>query len=276
LYFSQRCIQEEKLRRLNEELEQRVRARTRQLASVNEALVAEVTERRHTEHTLATSRRELQHLSARLLHVQEQERRRISRDLHDDINQRLAAVIIELDRFIRQPAASETADTPAMRTLQDSLVEISEDVRKLAYEYHPSILDDLGLAVALQRLTDDFTARTGITCTFTCDDDASVVTEDLATCLYRVAQESLANVSRHAGASRVEVSLVRATGGLALTVTDDGVGFDPDDTRDGRRGLGVISMKERVSVIDGTLEIVSKLGQGTRIRVLGPVPVEDA
>lgn len=274
LYFYQQRAHEETLRRLNDELEARVRTRTQELLSVNDALVAEVSERIRTEHTLAASRQDLRTLAARLLQVQEQERRRISRDLHDDINQRLAVLIVEMDRLVQQEPPSQGSIGMAVRTLQDRLVELSEDVRKLAYQFHPSILDDLGLSVAIQRLAEDFEARTTIPCRVTDTRDAAPLPQDAATCLYRVAQESLSNIARHAKASRVEIELAQSNQGETLTITDDGVGFDPAHAGHGHEGLGLISMKERVALIDGALEIISQPGKGTEVRVVVSVPSE--
>ncbi|HET9962795.1 MAG TPA: sensor histidine kinase, partial [Nitrospiraceae bacterium] len=231
LYQRQRADTE--LRQAKMELEHRVRERTRQLADVNQALVEEIAERVETEHSLraseaelATSRRELQHLAAQLLTAQEQERRRISRDLHDDINQRLAMLVVQVESLetTLPPSAGELGTH--LRSIQDRLTELSDDVRHLAYQFHPSILDDLGLVVALRRLVDDFSERSGITGTFDCQSSLRFVPQDVATCLYRVAQECLGNVLKHARAGHVRLSLTAVGGEIELVVEDDGVGFD--------------------------------------------------
>jgi signal transduction histidine kinase len=270
-YFYQRRKHEETLQRLNNELEQRVHPRTKELASVNDSLVAEVSERMRTERMLDASRRELQSLAAQLLRVQEQERRRISRDLHDDINQRLAVLIVEMDRLVQQEPRSPGSIGMAVRTVQDRLIEVSEDVRKLAYQFHPTILDDLGLSIALQRLADDFEARTNILCRVADQGSPATLPQDAATCLYRIAQESLSNVARHAKASRVELALRQTDQNQTLTITDNGVGFDPAYVNPGHGSMGLISMKERVALAEGTLEITSAPGKGTRITVMVPV-----
>jgi signal transduction histidine kinase len=146
----------------------------------------------------------------------------------------------------------------------------------LAHQFHPSILDDLGLSIALRRLVDDFQARTGIGSRFLCKDIPKHVAQDIVTCLYRVAQEGLANISRHAGAKNVSVELRRLRDGLELLISDDGVGFDLNQY-DGRRGsLGLLSMRERVSLVAGTLDIQSAPGEGTRIRAWVPFIQERA
>ena len=270
-YLHQRRKHEEALLRLNDELDRRVKTRTKELASVNDALVVEVSERMQTERLLTASRRELRLLAAQLLRVQDQERRRISRDLHDDINQRLALLIIEVDRLVQQePLVAGGRIAPAVRTLQDRLVELSDSVRHLAYQFHPSILDDLGLSIALQRLAEDFQARTNIPCRMTHQGQPPALTQDAATCLYRVAQECLSNVARHAKAAQVELTLEQTGESQTLTIADDGVGFEPARLDAGRTGLGMISMNERVALAEGTMTMTSAPGKGTQIVVTVP------
>ena len=276
VWFSfQRRKHEEELQRLNEALDRRVQVRTRELASVNEALVAEVAERMQTEQSLESNRQELQKLASRLLRVQEEERRRISRDLHDDINQRLALLAMEIEAVERQLSVSPVHVGRAVRAIQDRVVELSEDVRHLAYQFHPSILDDLGLPIALQRLVDDFSARSNVRGSFHHKSIPEVVPQEIATCLYRVAQESLNNVLRHAQASRVDVELVRSQFELLVTIVDDGVGFDSEASQYGEHGLGLLSMKERVALVHGALQIISAVGKGTRVQVVVPLLKEE-
>lgn len=264
-YFTQRRNHELLLQRLNEELEQRVKSRTQQLATVNEALVAEVAERMETEQSLESSRRELKRLASQLIRIQEDERRRISRDLHDDINQRLALLAIELEGVQQQLPSFAPLFTEAIRSIADRVAELSEDVRHLAYHYHPSILDDLGLSIAMRRLVEEVASRNHLEGHITCQELPKTLSQDIATCLYRTAQESLNNVVRHAKASRVEVELAQTNSGLTFTVTDDGVGFSPDLPKMESRGLGLLSMKERVALVGGTLTITSAIGTGTTL-----------
>ena len=265
-------MHQEELQRLNEALDRRVQIRTQELASVNESLVAEVAERMQTEASLECSRQELQKLAFELLRVQEEERRRISRDLHDDINQRLALLAMDIEAVERQLTFSSGDVGESVRAIQDRVVELSDVVRHLAYQLHPSILDDLGLPIALQRLVDDFTARSHIQGSFGHKNIPSVVPQEIATCLYRVAQESLNNVARHAAASRVDVELTRSRSGLMVTITDNGVGFDSEQLRHGSHGLGLLGMKERVALVHGALHVVSAAGKGTRVQVVVLVP----
>lgn len=274
-YFFQRRKHEEQLKQLNEELELRVRARTRELGAVNESLVTEISERMRTEQSLEANRRELRQLASQLLLVQETERRRISRDLHDDISQRLALLAVEIGDLERQLSDSSVGILRAVRAIQDRVVEISEDVRHMAYQFHPSLLDDLGLPVALQRLVNDFSVRTGIHSVFLDHGTPMSLPQNVGTCLYRIAQESLGNISRHANAGHVSVELTRSRKGLQLMISDDGVGFNLNSTQKNPRGLGLLSMKERITLVDGTLDIQSSEGLGTRLSAWVPIKGEE-
>ncbi len=206
--------------------------------------------------------------------MQEEERRRISRELHDDINQRLALLVMEIEALERQLIASPVHVGRAVRAMQDRVVELSEDVRHLAYQFHPSILDDLGLPIALQRLVDDFSARSNVLGSLCHKNIPDVVPQEIATCLYRVVQESLNNVARHAQASRVDVELAGSRFELMATITDDGVGFDAESSLYGAHGLGLLSMKERIALVHGELQIMSVVGNGTKVQVVVSLPGE--
>jgi len=261
-YFLRRREREEELQRLDEGWAARLHARSEELLAVNNTLVSEVSKRRDTEQALEANRRDLRLLASQLLHLQEEEQRRISRDLHDDINQRLALLSIDIEMLEQQLPDARTVRT--VRTIQDRIVQLSDDVRRLAHQFHPSILDDLGVSIALRRLVDDFQTRTGIEARFIGKDIPTHVARDVVTCLYRVAQEGLANISRHAKAKSVRVELQRVRDGLQLMLSDDGVGFDMN--RHGQQGsLGLLSMRERVSLVAGTLSIQSTPGEGTQI-----------
>ena len=146
----------------------------------------------------------------------------------------------------------------------------------LAYQFHPSILDDLGLTVALQRLLDECAVRANLHGSFEAPPTPLTVPQAVATCLYRIAQESLANVMKHARANKVIVSLASTADAITLTVQDDGVGFDTQQLANSHRGLGLISMAERLRLVRGTVTIDSIPHQGTRLYIKVPhaeVPV---
>lgn len=268
----------EALRQAYDELEKRVQERTAELVKANQALEAEIAERKRAEaslwesqHALEQNRWQLRALAAQLLTAQDDERRRISRELHDDLNQRLAMLAVEIETF-QQHLPSSKLIAEKLCSFHEQVVELSDDVRHLAYQFHPSILDDLGLPIALQRYIEDFSTRTGINVTLVHKDLPDPLPQDIASCLYRVAQESLGNVSKHAHASHAAVELLGSQTGVGLSVRDSGVGFDPATVKQPLICLGFTSMKERVRLVNGRLEVKSSPGQGTEVRVWIPLP----
>jgi signal transduction histidine kinase len=199
--------------------------------------------------------------------AQEEERRRISRDLHDDVNQRLALLSLKL-----QTAQKGLPDihpvTPMLQELYENVADLSDDIRHLAYQYHPSILDDLGLGTALRSLCEDFAKWEGVSVTWELTDGARNFSQAVATCLYRVAQESLRNVSRHAQASAVHLVLTEDGQGISLSIRDNGQGYEVDGLLS--RGLGLVSMRERACLVGGTLCVDSQPGHGTIVKVSIP------
>lgn len=275
--LQQRQRAEIQLREAKNELEGRVDARTKELADVNQSLLQEISGHiqtegflRNSEQALATSRQELRDLAARLLTVQEEERRRISRDLHDDINQRLAMLIVQAESLDANLPASAVGCSKELRSIQDRLTELSDDVRHLAYQFHPSILDDLGLPVALQRMIDECAVRSNLAISLEVVAPPNTIPQTVSTCLYRIAQECLANIVKHAHASKAQVSLASTADGITLIIQDDGVGFDTQQVVDNPRGLGLVSMAERVRLVHGTVTIDSIPQQGTRLSIHVP------
>lgn len=283
-YFLQHRRNEETLRKAHGELEVRVQERTHELAVVNQALVQEIGERRETERSLRESetslrasqeelrwsREELRALAGQLLTAQEEDRRRIARDLHDDVNQRLAMLAMDLRRIEKDEMRDLETIWGMTRSITGRLSTVSDDVRQLAYRFHPSILDDLGLIKAVRRLVDDFSASTGLEALYVHRDPVGSVPPDLATCIYRIAQESLNNVARHAQATEVEVELICEEGLISLSIRDNGGGFDLGHLAQARARLGLLSMRERVRLVHGALEVVTAPGQGTHIQVQIP------
>ncbi len=206
--------------------------------------------------------REAATLAGRLITAHEDERRRLARDLHDDLTQRLARLAIDAGK-IEQSAPVANHEQPG-RSMREELVRLSEDVHALSYRLHPSLLDDLGLVEALNAECDGFSRRESIPVEFKPRDVPQDVPPQTALCLFRVAQESLRNVARHAGASAVEVSLRKVDGGIEMAVRDNGAGFDPAEDR-ARHSLGLASMKERMHLLGGELDIDSAAGSGTTV-----------
>ncbi|MGA9701667.1 PAS domain S-box protein, partial [Pseudomonas sp.] len=227
------------------------------------AFVSDITQRKHMEQAARARAEEVQALAASLLTAQEEERRRVSRELHDQICQQLASVAMDMGGLVADfppPAGAQTR----VADLRARIIKVSEETRHIAYELHPSILDDLGVVASLQSLCKEFSERTKIPVEFTAAAMPPRVSREAASCLYRVAQESLENIAKHSGAKRVSVALTLRKAKVVLTVVDDGAGFDLDAIK-GRGGLGFIGMEERARLINGKLSIAAKPGHGTRI-----------
>jgi signal transduction histidine kinase len=245
------------LREANESLERRVEERTAALAQ--------------SEQALKRSQEALHALTGRILTAQEEERRRISRDLHDDVNQRLALLTLGLQRLEKQAGQLPEEARRNLTSTLSELVSLSDDVRHLAYRFHPSILDDLGLETALQRLLDEFSNRANVKVLFVYQPLAVALSKDVATALYRVVQECLSNVARHARATRVEVELTGDERFVELVVRDDGVGFNTDAMTTSQRGLGLLNAQERLLVFHGVCEVNSEPGKGTHVHARIPL-----
>jgi PAS domain S-box-containing protein len=225
-------------------------------------VLRDTTERKRAEEALRD-------LSQRLIRAQEEERALLARELHDDLTQRVAVLAIEAGRA--ELAAPEGSQAQAMRSVREGLVRLSEDIHSLAYQLHPSVLEELGLAEALRAECERVCSHGRVDLSVELDPLPAFVGRDAALCLFRVAQEALNNVTRHAGARAASVTLRQMDGGLLLAVRDDGVGFDPASPGM-RRSLGLASMRERVRLVNGTLDIESAPGRGTEI--IAWVPAE--
>ena len=204
-------------------------------------------------------------LAGKLLTVQDEERRRISRDLHDDVNQRLGAIGLQLDSLSTHLPVSPLAVRKRIRAIRRHVSELSDDVRELAYRFHQTTVEDLGLIAALQRYLNDFVKRTGINARFTKPRSIDSISPQLATCLYRIAQESLGNVGLHAKASQVSVAIAVSSDTASLTICDDGVGMDAEELRRRKAGLGMLSMQERARLMNGSVTWHSSPGEGTKV-----------
>ena len=227
-------------------------------------IVGLLLQRRHRR----SAEREVRSLHGRLLTTYEQERRRLARELHDDLTQRLARLAIDAAQVERQNPILD--GNPTLGNMREELVRLSDDVHTLSRRLHPSILDDLGLADALRSEGERFARAEGIEIDLQLVETPPGFANDRALCLFRVAQEALRNIARHAQASRVEVILRETDGSLELGVRDNGSGFDASVSHKGP-GLGHVSLRERLHLVAGRLEITSVPGRGTI--VLARVPL---
>jgi signal transduction histidine kinase len=224
---------------------------------------------RAREQSLRQTREGLHKLAAKLLHAQEEERRRIAREMHDDWTQRLALLSIDIAKLEKLLGASEMA-RPLLRMMQEQLVSLSEDVHALSRQLHPSILDDLGLVEALRSECASFSRREGIAVVYRPEEVPTTLPKGVALCVYRVAQEALRNLAKHAAVNEAWVSLLATGTELLLRVQDKGVGFDPAEGHS-QPGLGLSSMEERVRLIQAKLSVTSAPGQGTTVEVRVPL-----
>jgi signal transduction histidine kinase len=228
---------------------------------------------RASEDSLRQTRGSLRELAAKLLHAQEEERRRIAREMHDDWTQRLAVLSIDLAKLEKHIGAPQNA-LPLLRTMQEQLVALSEDVHALSRQLHPSIMDDLGLVEALRSECASFSRREGIAVVYRPEAVPATLPRDVALCVYRVAQEALRNLARHAAVKEAWVWLAGTQTELLLRIHDNGAGFDPVALRS-RPGLGLASMEERARLIQAEFTIASAPGQGTTVTVRVPLRRSD-
>ena len=199
-----------------------------------------------------------------VVRAQEEERKRVARDLHDEVNQALTAILLRLEALSHDAPAALADQIAEVKALANQAMD---ELLMLARQLRPTALDDHGLASAIDGQVRRFEEQTGIRATFEADLDSAALGEDEQVVLYRVAQEALANVARHSRAARVEVALGTQGGGVELRVRDDGRGFDP-----GRRskGLGLAGMAERARLVDGELSIDSTPGAGATVTLRVP------
>jgi PAS domain S-box-containing protein len=231
------------------------------------AFVRDITERKRAENTL-------QDLRARMINAQEEARRRLARELHDDVSQRLAVLAIEAGKLEQQSNYTPELIHGKLQGMRDQIVKLAGDIHRISRQLHPSILDDLGLVDAMESECRRFSELEGIPVKFTGDRFPEGTPKDVSLCLYRVAQESLRNIAKHSKATGARVTLTGKNGRVFLSVEDSGVGFEPAKTQ-GKLGLGLASMEERVKLINGSLSIHSEPGKGTVIEIQGPLASTD-
>jgi signal transduction histidine kinase len=226
-------------------------------------LLVQMAHRRKAEGDLRLSQAELRRLSGRLLQTQEGESRRIARELHDDLGQGLALLTVQMD-LLRQKLPEA-----GMQDLLRQARLLSSSVHELSHNLHPAKLEQLGLAAAIGSLCVELSHRHGLKIEFAENQIPSEIPPETALCLYRVAQEGLANSIKHSGAQHVQVELGGTTDIISLQIVDDGTGFDPK-LMQGKGGLGLVSMRERVFLLGGEVVIDSRPSGGTRVHVRVP------
>ena len=261
----------EALRKANEELELRVVRRTTVLSRVNQELRKEITERRFAEEKLRTSLEQLRALAARLQSVREEERTHVAREIHDALGQACTAIKMDLALIGRRASPEQTQ----LRAKVNSAMQLTDDMivtlRRIASELRPRMLDDLGLSAALESQAQEFETRTGVPCTVILPREPLTLDEDRSTAVFRIFQESLTNVTRHAQATRVEAVLSVENSQLIFKVCDNGRGIGPEEVK-GRKSLGLVGMQERALMLNGELDITGVPGLGTTLTLRIPLP----
>ena len=259
----------------NVELEKRVRERTVELEEANRALRIEITERKQVEETVARHRRDLQRLSAQLINAQEAERKRLSRELHDEMGQALTAININL-AVVEKALPPELAPTIGGRLSETRSLtnQIAEQIGELSLDLRPAMLDDLGLLPTLRWYVDRYAKRLDIEVGFEAIDLGTRLSSEVETVIYRIVQEALTNIARHSQANRVHLRLERTESKVRILIEDNGQGFDVSkvvgDEGPGA-GMGLLGMRERVATLKGSFNIQSRPGQGTQLTMHIPL-----
>ena len=222
---------------------------------------------------LHNSHKQIRELLRRLIDVQESERRKLSRELHDDLSQKIATLSISISRVKRKVPVSEEQLIAGLDGLREETNRLTSDIRQLSHQLHPSVLEHVGLVAALESYVQGFKSEEQIDVTLSTELDNTKIPFQTSIGLYRVAVEALRNVARHSGASAAEVSLGVFDDAIVLEISDTGVGFNVELAKKGE-GLGLVSIEERLRFLNGSCEIQSTLGKGTK--VVACVPLIDS
>ena len=239
-------------------------------------IVTDINERKRTEETLQLQQMQLHDLTAKLIKAQEDERQRIARELHDDVSQRMAALVLDVVSLEQQPPLLPELIRKALEPVREQLERLSDDLHDLAYKLHPSLLEHAGLQPAVEDHIREVTKRTGLSVSLKVNHVPDSLPLDHSTCLFRVLQESLQNVVKHAYATEAVVKLQGSSKGVGLSVRDNGKGFDASDKSAHHKGLGLTSMQERLRLLNGSLRVHSRPAEGTKICAWIPVQKEEA
>ena len=234
-----------------------------------QGVMLDIEERKRLEADTAHYLAQLQALRRRMETAIEEERRRIAREVHDELGQALTALRLEL-ALLGDGLAADAAATARLAAMDGLIAKTIDSVRRIAYELRPGVLDSLGLLAAIEWQTREFERRSGIRCELALPEREPEVAPARATALFRIFQEVLTNIARHAGATQVDVGVAIAMGNLLIEVDDDGRGFDPSSP-EAAESLGLLGMRERAAEFGGLVSLHSEPGRGTRVTLALPL-----
>ena len=236
-------------------------------------IIRDITERKRTEKVLQESERKLRHLASRLLSAQEDERKRLSRELHDELGHALLTLKLQIASVEEELSPQQISLKNEINKILKSVGSTIEEVRRLYLDLTPGDLEDLGLTVALRSLIEDFAdLQKQIKWTINIDGLDGLFSLPIQTAIYRVVQEALTNIGKYARPAKVFVEIKRVNHGISFIIKDDGIGFERDEVFNEKKTLGLLAMEERVKILGGSFELWSRENQGTKISFTIPIP----
>jgi len=233
-------------------------------------MVYDITDRKKAEEELTTSHEQLRSLSAHLESVREEERKNMAREIHDELGQILTAVKIDLSSLNEVSTEEQQLLLEKAKSMSELIDMAIETVKRISAELRPPVLDDLGIAVALEWQAEEFNKRTHIKCEFTSKPKDIVLDQDRSTAIFRIFQEALTNVARHSNASKVKAVLTKETDRIVLTIKDNGKGIENKQIAD-PKALGIIGIRERARFLGGEVKVSGTPGKGTSVTVSIPL-----
>jgi signal transduction histidine kinase len=262
------------MKEINSKTEIHLDNRNAELEKTNETLRKEITKRRYRERELKNSYKQLRALTKHLESVREEERAKISREVHDELGQSLTG--LKIDLALLKAQINEKLDKALAEPLNDLIKKMSvlidsniQSVRRIAMELRPGVLDDLGTVGAIEWQAQDFEKLTGIKCVFVSEVENMELEREYATAVFRIFQETLTNVAHHSEATKVKVKLKRYRNKFKLEVSDNGIGISDVDVT-APQSLGLLGIRERALLFGGTVVIVGKNGKGTKVSIFIP------
>jgi len=270
--ISKRKELEDSLEQEKHSLEKHLLKRTKELRTTKQKVRKESHHRKSAElkvdralQVLRRQHRTLRRLAGQLLSIQEDERRRLARDLHDTICQRLAMVAFQADDLSQRVPSAASKVAKEIQSFHQQLTEVNNEVRAVSHHLHPAVLEHLGLTQALESYIDELTKQQNLKAIFSHHNIPKNLSNNLALCIYRVTQECLGNIVKHANIQEASVTLTGFTRSIRLVIRDQGNGFSKQKLRAFQQGLGFVSMVERTRLVKGKLHIDSKVNQGTQV-----------